>query len=310
MGKPNFSQEIEDMIGNLTPTESEETEETEDPEDISEEATDDEEPEEGEEDSEEATEEETEDEESEESEEEEIAEAEEFDEQEEESEESEESTQPDMSTVLNELASGEVNVDLGEDEKPKQEPPVETPVETPPDPSGQLKIPDTYDPLKGYDFDEVTSDPKTFSAFIRDVGSQIQNLVLENAMRSTMNIVGSQVHQQLALKQVTDAFWQENSDLEVVKPYVAKVAETIQSRVPDMPVDKVLVKTAEIVRKKLNITKGGGGAPRKPSGTRRQTKPAIGKKGGKTGSGKLQRKGSSVKPSKLESEIADLLEDY
>ena len=193
---------------------------------------------------------------------------------------------------LNALATGEINIDDEEISKKPEEPPAQ------PEQSEQ-PAPD-HDVLDGVDFDDVVSKPEVFRQVLDRVGERMQQTIEAKVLEAVTQIAGYQVQQQMALQNLTNKFWEANQDLEPVRPYVAKIATTIQSQRPDLPLQKIFEKTAEVARKKLGLTKikGGGGSPI----STRRSKPALVKSGGRTRSTKV-----APKLSKQQQEIADLI---
>ena len=154
------------------------------------------------------------------------------------------------------------------------------------------------------DFDDVVSKPEVFQQAVSNIVGQIVEQKTQEILQNVTNIVGYQVQQQLSLKSLTDKFWQENDDLAEVKPYVAMVASTIQSKKPDMPIDQIFEKTSEIVRAKLRIKKSGGDGT-----SQTQTRRTKSKKPALVNSTRASRS-TQTKPkqSKLEKDISDLID--
>jgi cobalamin biosynthesis protein CobT len=199
---------------------------------------------------------------------------------------------------LNALATGEINLEDEEiNNKPEQPTESVQPAqpEKPAEHAGQ-----EFDVLKGIDFDDVVSKPEVFRQVIDRVGEQLHETISAKISQAVTQIVGYQVQQQMSLQNLTNKFWEANQDLEPVRPYVAKIASTIQSQRPDLPLQKIFEKTAEVARKKLGLTKtqGGGGSPEK----RRRSKPALVKSGGRVRSTKTVPKRSGQ-----QQQIADLI---
>ena len=299
MGDKDFIEEIDSMISEYLPREgSDEETETEETD------TEEEETDEGSEEGEAEQEEEKEEEESE-SESDEDEDTEDDEEQEEEEGEEEDGKTPDLTGVLNEMSSGQLtiddeDIDTGEQQEEQQQ------AQQPP--AASLE---NFNPMEGVDFDDVMSSPEKFGVFLKGFAEQVYNAALESSARSTLNIVGYQVNQQLALKELTTQFYEDNQDLSAVRPFVGKVAEIIQSKNPKMPVGDVLEKTAKVVRQKLGLKKpkgGDGSATENGPRKKRGQKPKIGKsKRSKTPN---RTKAGGPEPSKLENEIDDLLKDF
>lgn len=153
------------------------------------------------------------------------------------------------------------------------------------------------------DFDEVVSKPEAFQRAVETVVRPLIQQIYQDVMQNVVQSVGYQVQQQLSLKQLTDQFWADNEDLTSVKPYVAMVASTIQSKKPDKPIDEIFADTAKIVRAKLGLkSKGGDGTIK----TRKRTKPALVKS--TKASRNVPKKGKKL--SKEQQQIVDLVDGF
>ena len=192
---------------------------------------------------------------------------------------------------LNALASGQIDID---DEEVSKSP--EQPAEQPEEQSS-----DPFDLLGGLDFDEVVSKPEVFKQVLERAGEHMRETIQSQVVQAVTQIAGYQVQQQMALQNLTNNFWKENQDLEPVRPYVAKIASTIQSKRPDMPLQKIFEKTAEVARKNLGLKKpkGGGGSPNPKRGNR----PALVKT-----SGGVRKTKTAPKITGVQKQIADLID--
>lgn len=201
---------------------------------------------------------------------------------------------------INELSTGMLNIDDDIGGEPIEEG-KRKPDKTEDADSGKSDdTGDPADPLASFDFDEVVSKPEVFTKVLQETGNLVRQQVNQQVLQNIVPVIAQQVQQQLQLQEMTRRFFEENEDLEAVRPYVAAVASAVQTKKPDMTLDKVFEKTAEITRKKLGL-KGGVKSKKKPAAKK---KPALVNKGSKARSGTKTKKTQS----KIEKEISELID--
>lgn len=152
---------------------------------------------------------------------------------------------------------------------------------------------------EGVDFEDVVNDKATFEGFMRDVLTRYETSRVRRDALATPTLVSRQVQYVLGLHKAVESFYDTNKDLVNVKPLVGAFSNKIVAEHPDWSLPKVMEESAALTRKALGTGLKPLVAP-KPA-------PVVKPSFATTTSG---RKPAPGKPSKLQSEIEELLTDF
>jgi hypothetical protein len=165
------------------------------------------------------------------------------------------------------------------------------------------KVEDLEKLFEGLDFDNVVDTREGFVEFMRNAFQALQTGIVSQVNTQIPDVVGSVVTQQTSLKEMVAEFYESNPELASVKAYVGKIADEISAKDPNLSIKEVLDKAAIQAKEGLGIKDAvekkvatPDPKPAKPS------KPAL--PGNKSGARK-----TSAQPSKLQSEIDEILND-
>lgn len=165
--------------------------------------------------------------------------------------------------------------DTAEPQK-KQEPapaPTPTPVARPAATSQELE-----DLIKSADTDEFAENPEAFRTFMGKFaqlhGQQVAAQTMERSMQSIPEVVTRYVAHHVSMVKAAENFYQENSDLAHVKPFVGQLATNIAAKHPDWSVEDVFKETATNARKVLGLQKAAVRKASKVKAPRPKTKSA------------------------------------
>jgi len=157
----------------------------------------------------------------------------------------------------------------------------------------QMNLEDLVVLEENANFDEIMENPETFVKFQRNLLQRYGQILEQQFTRAIPNIVQNQVKQVTALNKAVDKFYEQNDDLEVVRPTVGAIADRIVSVHPDWSLDKVMAEAAVTTRKVLRMP----GKVKKA----RVLKPSFAKPKGS------KKRIPKPKVSRLQSDIDDLL---
>lgn len=152
------------------------------------------------------------------------------------------------------------------------------------------------------DFDKFQDDPEEFKKFMGTFAERIQTKTVESVLTSLPDVVTRHVTHSQTLKSAAEKFYEENSDLAPIKPYVAKAATAVAAEHPDWTVDQVFAETATRVRTALKLQKTAVASAGRKAGPKAKTrKPG-------SGGGSRQRQSGGSKLSKMEQQIQDVID--
>jgi hypothetical protein len=151
----------------------------------------------------------------------------------------------------------------------------------------------------GVDFEDVVNDKSTFERFMRDVLTRYETSRVRRDALATPTIVSNQVRYVLGLHKAVESFYEANKDLVNVKPLVGAFSNKIVAEHPDWNLPKVMEESAALTRKAL----GTGLKPVPPKKPVPPVKPSFATTTG-------ARKPAPGKPTKLQSEIEELISDF
>jgi hypothetical protein len=152
-----------------------------------------------------------------------------------------------------------------------------------------------FDPIGDSDVEDIIETPETFKKWASNAFQTFGQKLLESLSQELPNVVKTQASETVNYYQKANEFYDNNKDLKNYKPYVAfKMQQLVAQEGKDKPLDEILSKTAEEVRKDLKLS-----AP-KP-----QDSPALPKRGARS-SARSKRKEPEL--SGVEKEIAEMTE--
>lgn len=105
------------------------------------------------------------------------------------------------------------------------------------------------------DMEMVREDPKELNKLLNAVTVKASDMAYERALRAIPELVGKLVSRHATLKEMSDQFYVNNSDLVTMKKTVARVANEIHSENPDWTVQKVFDEAGDRTRKILGLKK-------------------------------------------------------
>jgi hypothetical protein len=152
----------------------------------------------------------------------------------------------------------------------------------------------------GVDFEDVVNDKATFEGFMRDVLTRYETSRVRRDALTTPTLVSRQVQFVLGLHKAVESFYDANKDLVNVKPLVGAFSNKLVAEHPDWSLPKVMEESAALTRKALGT---GLKAPEKPKPAPTVVNPSF-------ATTSNARKPAPVKPSKLQSEIEELIRDF
>jgi hypothetical protein len=138
-------------------------------------------------------------------------------------------------------------------------------------------------------FDDMMNDRETFVTTMRGILGRYRDLLSQDFSRAIPSVVANQVRQVSTLTNAVNTFYTENEDLLPVRKAVGVVANQIVAEHPDWDLPRVMQESAQTTRKMLKMK-----APKRSSG--KVVKPSFAKS-------KSARGKSKPKVSKLQSEI-------
>lgn len=170
------------------------------------------------------------------------------------------------------------------------------------------QVPETPEEEALHDFfgekdpQDLLYDKDAFNKFLNDIYRKARNDGKEQAILSVQPIIRAEAATLITLKEKTDKFYSENSDLATpeYRKFCGAVATEISTKNPEWDLDKVFQETAAQARARLNL----GPAPATAAENTPPPKPAFARG---TGGGSAT---PSTTPglSRKEKDIADLLE--
>jgi len=154
----------------------------------------------------------------------------------------------DLMAVLNELAGG-VTAKVKE-EKKEEEPKVEEK----PKPEEKKKE-EVKEVLSDKDFEDLFESKKAFLDFLAKRDEEVRKETRKNSLQDTQDIISKSVYEQVVRYTAAQTFWKDNADLKPLGSLVAKKANEIAGKNPDMDIHKVFAETGKEVRSILDAVK-------------------------------------------------------
>jgi hypothetical protein len=185
-----------------------------------------------------------------------------------------------INTMVGGVPSQSAELQAAPETQPVQPPPADpTPPVQPqprPNPFEQL-VADSVDFLEGLEIDDVTASPEIFNTVMRNVATQAARMGAQAAMQQTLTtvtpMVGQQVNQTLALNQLRENFYNENSDLRGYPVLIQQIIEREAQATPNKPMDEFLQTVASTARAALGLPEPKKGNPQQQSRPAPETSP-------------------------------------
>lgn len=142
-------------------------------------------------------------------------------------------------------------------------------------PKAELK-PDLDSLLEKVDFDGIMENKEQFVGFIKDLVTS----VAQNTQAYVQGVVPQTITSHMSMQQVREQFYQDNPELDPVRPYVANIASTVAAEQPEWGLQEVLTEAAKRAKAALNIREvpailgGKGPSPTLPGSKGGGRKPA------------------------------------
>ena len=115
-------------------------------------------------------------------------------------------------------------------------------------PKAELK-PDLDSLLEKVDFDGIMESKEQFVGFIKDLVTS----VAQNTQAYVQGVVPQTITSHMSMQQVREQFYQDNPELDPVRPYVANIASTMAAEQPEWGLQEVLTEAAKRAKAALNI---------------------------------------------------------
>jgi len=156
------------------------------------------------------------------------------------------------------------------------------------------------DPLGDFEFNSLVEDSETFKKWAKNFGSKIYEKAKEDFYREVPQVVQSTTQEQIQLREKAKEFYENNSDLAEVKPFVAQTTNQVHSEHPDWDFDQVLEESAKRARDALGLEKQALQTEK----ASKKKDPALAKEGGSRKSGKRESKDQR---SEMERDIDEMI---
>ena len=103
--------------------------------------------------------------------------------------------------------------------------------------------------LEKVDFDGIMENKEQFVGFIKDLVTS----VAQNTQAYVQGFVPQTITSHMSMQQVREQFYQDNPELNPVRPYVANIASTVAAEQPEWGLQEVLTEAAKRAKAALNI---------------------------------------------------------
>lgn len=169
-----------------------------------------------------------------------------------------------------------------------------------------------FDPTLGYEVDDIVENKETFSKWANGFFEKAREKAKNDILRDLPNTINEQVQQQIDIRETARSFYENNSDLEGHKSYVARLAKDVAKEHEDWSFQDVLTETAKRARDKLGIKQEGAKdkdsseSSNENSSESRSKSPAFAS-GTSKSSSKKKNKSEGNQLSEVEQEINELI---
>ena len=109
--------------------------------------------------------------------------------------------------------------------------------------------PDLDNLLQNVDFDGIMESREQFVGFIKDLVTS----VAQNTQAYVQGFVPQTITSHMSMQEVREQFYQDNPELNPVRPYVANIASTVAAEQPEWGLQEVLTEAAKRAKAALNI---------------------------------------------------------
>jgi hypothetical protein len=157
--------------------------------------------------------------------------------------------------------------------------------------------PEEFSILGDADLDDILDSPDAFNRVMGTAFENFGNVMMKKFLMSIPKVVMQQVRHQSVVQKAVNAFYEENDDLLPYRKLVGATVNEVVSENPDWKMDKVFEESAIRSRKALGLRKGAQKVVRK------KKKPSFAKPKGKS-----DKSGVKKKPSKLQTDIDNLID--
>lgn len=117
------------------------------------------------------------------------------------------------------------------------------------------KVVESLDLIGELDIDEVVSDKKLFNQVISAGLAKIREDLKSELSAMIPGVASTHVNHAMTIKETTDNFYRENSDLVPVKKTVGRIAAEIYAEEPTITIQELYKKAADKTREVLGITR-------------------------------------------------------
>ena len=145
-------------------------------------------------------------------------------------------------------------------------------------------------------FDDIIADEESFKKFLTEFGTKIRTVTKESILKELPQTVTKLTTEQIETRKIVTEFYDANTELQSVKPFVAQITNQVASEHPDWTLPQVLEETAQRSYKALGLKK------KVEEQTHGKKKPAF------VDTTRNRRGNVDSQKSKLEKELEELME--
>ena len=146
-------------------------------------------------------------------------------------------------------------------------------------------------------FDDIIADEESFKKFLTEFGTKIRTVTKESILKELPQTVTKLTTEQIETRKIVTDFYDENVELQSVKPFVAQITNQVASEHPDWTLPQVLEETAQRSYKALGLKKKV-----EEQTSKGNKKPAF------VDTTRNRRGDANTQKSKLEKELEELME--
>ena len=164
--------------------------------------------------------------------------------------------------------------------------------------------PEEEKPIEGstlfgeWKFDDIIENEDSFKKFLGDFANKVRVATKESILKDLPQTVTRLTTEQIETRKIVTEFYDDNKELQTVKPFVAQVTNQVASEHPDWTLPQVLAETAVRSYAALGLRKKVS----EESSGNKQKKPAF------VDATRSRRGDPNPQKSKLEKELEELME--
>ena len=164
--------------------------------------------------------------------------------------------------------------------------------------------PEEEKPIEGstlfgeWKFDDIIENEDSFKKFLGDFANKVRVATKESILKDLPQTVTRLTTEQIETRKIVTEFYEDNKELQTVKPFVAQVTNQVASEHPDWTLPKVLAETAVRSYNALGLRKKVS----EESSGNKQRKPAF------VDTTRTRRGDPNPQKSKLEKELEELMD--